>query len=105
MFATVISLNYIRFVGKLMIINGHFINQRIEFYLNNTMNLSSLNSTHYARLYTQDDDRSGAIDTVTSVHPIYTQRILVIFLCTEHGKSLWQASFGFGFGTSENGAL
>ena len=52
------------------------------------MNLSSLNSTHYAMLYTQNDDRSGAIDTVTSVHPMYTQRILVIFFSVPNTGSL-----------------
>jgi len=51
--------------------SGHadiFINQRIECYLNNTINLRPLTSTHYAVLYPQYVDRIAAIDSVTSVH-------------------------------------
>jgi len=32
---------------------------------------SPLNSTHYAKLYTQNGDRIVAIDSVTSLHPVY----------------------------------
>ena len=33
---------------------------------------SLLNSTHYAMLYPQNGDRIMAIDSVTSLHPLYT---------------------------------
>jgi len=42
-----------------------FINQRIECYWNNTINLRPLNSTHYAMLCPQNGDRIVAIDSVT----------------------------------------
>ena len=45
-----------------------FINQRIECYINNTTNL---NSMYYAMLYPQNGDRIVAIDSVTSLHPVY----------------------------------
>jgi len=57
--------------------SGHidiFINQRIECCLNNTINLRPLTSTHYAMLYPQNSDRIAAIDSVTSLHPIYTEK-------------------------------
>jgi len=54
----------VRFVSKL-VTNAHiFINQRIECYLNNTINLRPL-TTHM--LYPQNGDRIVAIDSVTSV--------------------------------------
>jgi len=31
-----------------------------------------LNAAHYVMLYPQDGDRSVAIDTVTSLHPVYS---------------------------------
>jgi len=34
---------------------------------------SPFNSTHYAKLYPQNDDRIVTIDSVTSLHPMYTQ--------------------------------
>ena len=51
-----------------------FINQRIECYLNNTIKSSLLNSTHYAMLQPQTGDRIVAIDSVTSLHPVYSRR-------------------------------
>ena len=36
------DISEIRFVGKLVIIRTFFINKRIEFYLNNTINLRLL---------------------------------------------------------------
>jgi len=47
-------------------VNDHreiFIKQRIGFYLNNTINLRPLNSTHYAVLYPQKGDRIVTIYT------------------------------------------
>ena len=54
----------IRFVGKLDIV----VNQRIECYINSTINLRPLNSTHYAMLYPHNGDCIVAIDCVTSRH-------------------------------------
>jgi len=45
-----------------------FINQRTECNLNNTINLRPHDSTHYAMLYPQNDDRIVTIDSVTSLH-------------------------------------
>jgi len=36
---------------------------------------SPLNSTHYAMLYPQNDDRVVAIDSVTSLHPVYSKKV------------------------------
>ena len=49
-----------------------FLNRLIRFYLNNTLNLCPVNSTHYAVLYPKNDDRIVTIDYVTSLHPIYS---------------------------------
>jgi len=35
---------------------------------------SPLNSAHYAMLYPQNGDRTVAIDSVTSLHPVYSIR-------------------------------
>jgi len=43
-----------------------FINQRIEFCLNNTKKSSLLKSTHYIVLYPQNGDRIVTVDSVTS---------------------------------------
>jgi len=53
-----------------------FLNQWIEFYLNNMINLRPLISTQYVMLYPQNGDRILATDTVTSLHLMYkrTQR-------------------------------
>jgi len=47
------------------------MNQRIECYLNNTMNLRPL-APHIMPCYTQNGDRIVAIDSVTSLDPMYT---------------------------------
>jgi len=48
-----------------------FINQRIEYYLNNTINLRPL-TPHIMTCYThKNGDRIVAIDSVTSLHPMY----------------------------------
>jgi len=48
------------------------MNQRIERYLNNTLNPRPVTPTHYAMLYPQNDDRFVAIDySVTLLHPMY----------------------------------
>jgi len=39
---------------------------------------SPLNSTHYAMLYPQNGDRVEAIDSMTSLHPMYN---FVPYLC------------------------
>jgi len=56
-----------------------FLNQLIQFYitLNNTKS-QPLNSTHYAVLYPQNGDRIVTIDYVTSLHPMYTNRAMVL---------------------------
>ena len=54
-----------------------FLNQLIQFYLNNTKS-EPLNSTHYAVLYPQNGDRIVTIDYVTSHHPMYTNRAMVL---------------------------
>jgi len=65
----------IRFVGKLMIIRTFFINLWIEFYLGlyNTINLRPLTLRIMLRYraYLQNGDRIVAIDSVTSLHPMY----------------------------------
>jgi len=48
-----------------------FVNQRIECYLNNTINVRPLNSTYCVMLYSRNGDRIVAIDSVTSLHPVY----------------------------------
>jgi len=45
------------------------LNQLIQFYLNNTLNLRRLNYTNYFVLYSQNGDRIVSIDYVTSFHP------------------------------------
>jgi len=46
------------------------LNQLIQFYLNNTLNLRRLNYTNYFVLYSQNGDRIVSIDYVTSLfHP------------------------------------
>ena len=57
-----------------MIIMDIFLNRLIRFYLNNTLNLRPVNSTHYAMLYPQNGDRIVTIDYVTSLHPMYIIR-------------------------------
>ena len=42
----------------------------IQFYLNNTTNLPTFNSTHYIVLYPQNDNHIVTIDSVMSLHPI-----------------------------------
>jgi len=42
-----------------------FLNRLLRFYLNNTLNLRPVNSTHYAVLYQHNGDRIVAIDYVT----------------------------------------
>jgi len=54
-----------------------FLNQLIQFYLNNTKS-EPLNSTHYAVLYPQNGHRIVTIDYVTSLHPMYTNRAMVL---------------------------
>ena len=46
------------------------LNYLIQFYLNNT--ISPFNSAHYIVLYPQNGDRTVIIDSVTSLHPMYT---------------------------------
>jgi len=41
--------------------------------LNNTINLRPLKFTHYAVLYLQNGDRIVAIDSVTSLHLMYSK--------------------------------
>jgi len=70
MFFTVISSKY----ALLASYSDHtdiFVNQRIECYLNNTINVRPLNSTYCVMLYSRNGDRIVAIDSVTSLHPVY----------------------------------
>ena len=73
MFFTVISSKY----ALLASYSDHadiFVNQRIECYLNNTINVCRppLNSTYCVMLYSRNGDRIVAIDSVTSLlHPVY----------------------------------
>jgi len=70
MFFTVISSKY----ALLASYSDHtdiFVNQRIECYLNNTINVRPLNSTYCVMLYSRNGDRIVAIDSVTSLHPEY----------------------------------
>jgi len=46
------------------------LNQLIQFYLNNALDLRPLNSTHYTVLYPQNGDRIITIDYVTSLRPM-----------------------------------
>jgi len=78
------------FVGKLLNHTDIFINQRIEFYLNSTVNLRPLTSHNYAMLYPQNGGRIVAIDSVTSFHRIYrtgegilTRQLAVSFLALQ----------------------
>jgi len=48
-----------------------FVNQLIQFYLNDTLNLRPHNSTHYTVLYPQNGDRIVTIDYVTALHSMY----------------------------------
>jgi len=48
-----------------------FLNCLIRFYLNNTLDLRTVNFTHYAMLHSQNGDRIVTIDCVTSLHPMY----------------------------------
>ena len=54
-----------------------FLNRLIRFYLNNTLNIRPVNSTHYAVLYPQNGDRIVTIDYVTSLHPMYRPTVNV----------------------------
>ena len=54
------------------------MNQRIESYLNNTTNLRPLYSTHYAILCPQNGDRIVAIDSVMSLHRMYTKYCVAV---------------------------
>ena len=45
------------------------LNQLIQFYLNNTLNLRRLDYTNYFVLYSQNGDRIVSIDYVTSFCP------------------------------------
>ena len=47
------DITEIRFVGKLNDHTDIFINQRIECYLNHTINVRPVNSTHYAMVHPQ----------------------------------------------------
>jgi len=82
----------IRFVGKLVTIR-HFINQRTECYLNYRINLRPPSYTHYAMLYPQNGDRIMAIDSVTSLHPMYSLLCvkfeLPVFLFQEVDQRIW----------------
>ena len=49
-----------------------YLNQLIQFYLNNTLNLrSSTPHVYYTVLYPQNGDRIVTIDYVTSLHAMY----------------------------------
>jgi len=54
-----------------------FLDQLIQFYLNNTLNLRPLNYTNYLSCYAQkkNGDRIVNTDYVTSFHPMYTHHI------------------------------
>jgi len=47
------------------------------------VNLPSINSTHYAKLYPQNDERIVTIDYVTVFHPMYTTSTVL------HGSLGW----------------
>jgi len=51
-----------------------FVNQLIQFYLNNARNLRPLKSTHYTVLYAQNGVRIVTIDYVTSLYPVYSRQ-------------------------------
>jgi len=53
-----------------------FLTRLFRFYLNNTLNLRPVNSTHYAVLYPQNGDRIVTIDYVTSFHPMYSLQLV-----------------------------
>jgi len=49
-----------------------YLNQLIQFYLNNTLNLRPLTPhVYYTVLYPQNGDRIATIDYVTSLHAMY----------------------------------
>ena len=63
----------IRFVGKVVIIHFHKPTDRILFKYDKS---SPLNSTHhFYMLYPQNGDRIVAIDSVTSLHPVYKRQV------------------------------
>ena len=69
------------------------LNQLIQFYLNNTINLRHLtrriNPRHYVVLYPQNGDRIVTIDSVTSLHPMYfLKRERRAKTCHEHTGTL-----------------
>ena len=49
----------------------------VAFYLNNTINLRPIVSTHYGISYPQNGDRIVTMDPVTSLHLLYISRNLV----------------------------
>jgi len=78
MFFTVIYIAEIRFVGKLVIDHTDtFIYQRTECYLNNTITLRPLTP----HIMPQNGDRIVAIDSATSLHPLYTFSIHRVGVC------------------------
>ena len=50
---------------------GISLNQVIQFYLNNKLNLRPLNYTNYSVIFPQNGDRIVNIVYVTSLHPMY----------------------------------
>ena len=60
-----------------------FINQQIKCYLDSTINLRPL-TPHIVMLYPQNDDRIVAIDSVTSLYPMYCP---VCTVCGKHHKT------------------
>ena len=50
---------------------GHFLKLTDSILFEYHGKSSPLNSTHYIALYPQNDDRIVAIDSVTSLHPMY----------------------------------
>ena len=70
MFFTVISLKYALLASQWPYHTHTFINQWIERYLNNTINLHPL-TPHIMPRYTHKGDGIMAIDSVTSLHPVY----------------------------------
>ena len=62
---TLTSVCWCDIIKYALLLNDHmviFLNHLIQFYLNNTLNLHPLNSTHYAVSYPQNIDRIVTTD-------------------------------------------
>jgi len=74
-----------------------FINQLIQFCVNNSHKSSPFNSTHHVELYPQNGDRIVTIDSVTSLHrtPRRIRMLLSFSDCTSNDLLLIRFSVKF----------